>query len=230
MTNPGNEFWAAIAGAIVGGLISLAAQLLAFREARRLRGVDRRDAQQARGLSLLFKLMEITSNLDALANYVGEAFALTLPDGSKPEPWSALLPLANLPERVRFSTDEIALLLSLKNDPLFNGIVSFDVVYNGTVEVFETYGRRRLAATEALSAQMHGVIGVTQLSREQAAWLAPRAAELNQLATGIRARVTKDRTRARELVVELHKTLAEKLGLSFKIELKVSPKQGGQPA
>jgi predicted acylesterase/phospholipase RssA len=55
------EFWSAIVGAIVGGLIALGAQMLALRADRKRREEDHKREQQALAASLLFKMMRIHS-------------------------------------------------------------------------------------------------------------------------------------------------------------------------
>jgi hypothetical protein len=56
------EFWSAIAGAIVGGLIAYFIQIRALREGRNQRADDRKLVQQAQAHALLFKMIRIHSD------------------------------------------------------------------------------------------------------------------------------------------------------------------------
>src|SRR5262245_42465642 len=56
------ELWAAVIGAIVGGLIAYFIQVKALREGRQQREDDLRRSNRALGYSLLFKVIKIHSN------------------------------------------------------------------------------------------------------------------------------------------------------------------------
>ncbi len=138
-----NEFWAAIAGAIVGGVIALAIQMIALNAAARDRKADAAERKNALGHALLFKAVRIYSHLRQFNHHVMAGAEEQKKRGHKAIAWQVVLPFANLPEKVHFSTDEMALLLSLKNDDLFNNAVSFDEVHNSTIDIFATYSERR---------------------------------------------------------------------------------------
>ena len=61
-----SEFWSAIAGAVIGGLIALVAQVIFLRTAKKQREDEQRRTQQALANSLLFKMMRIHSNFVAI--------------------------------------------------------------------------------------------------------------------------------------------------------------------
>jgi hypothetical protein len=81
------EFWSAIVGAIVGGLIALGAQMLALRADRKRREEDHKREQQALAASLLFKMMRIHSNYIGVVNYIEECFAEAAKKGMHDEPF-----------------------------------------------------------------------------------------------------------------------------------------------
>lgn len=129
MENFGGEFWAAIAGAIVGGLIALVIQLVALWAAKAERKEDHNERRRALGYALLFKMIQIYSNLRQLRDHLAGAYERGLEDGLE-EPWQFVMPIVNVPDRVEFSTDEMSMLLSLGNDDVFNDLASLDQVHN----------------------------------------------------------------------------------------------------
>ncbi|MCF6198996.1 MAG: hypothetical protein L3J67_06280 [Hyphomicrobiaceae bacterium] len=70
----GNEFWAAIIGAIVGGLISAGLQWLAYREQKKQREEERKNKDTAIAHSLLFKMIGIHTNLYHFNDYLEKPF------------------------------------------------------------------------------------------------------------------------------------------------------------
>lgn len=76
-----NEFWAAIAGAIVGGLIAFGIQVIALREARKERIRDAAEKQKALGHALIFKVIGIYSHLRQLNLHLQDA-AARMPKGT----------------------------------------------------------------------------------------------------------------------------------------------------
>ncbi len=161
-----NEFWSAIAGAIVGGVIALGIQLLALHAAAKDRREAAAERQKALGHALLFKTIQIYSHLRSFNGHLKDAQAVAEKAGQKTIIWQIVLPFANLPQRVHFSTDEMAMLLSLKDDDLFNDLVSMDELHNSTIDIFSTYTARRLSLTAELpTSSMEGEVGTTPLNR-----------------------------------------------------------------
>ena len=105
------DFWSgtygAIVGSIVGGLIALAGQWVTIRDVRRTRAEDRRMEQQALGHSILFKVMRIHSNFVQIDNHWKECAKIASASVSPPEIWQYLLPLANLPEKIKLENREL---------------------------------------------------------------------------------------------------------------------------
>jgi hypothetical protein len=53
-----------------------------------------------------------------------------------------VLPLGNPADKVKFTAEEMALILSLDSQ-LFNDMGPFDEVHNGLIDLYEIYGNRR---------------------------------------------------------------------------------------
>jgi hypothetical protein len=134
---------------------------------------------------------------------------------AKGEPWQIVVPLANYPAKVHFSPDEMAMLLSLGDDDLFNRILSMDQIHNGMIDVFETYGRLRLALTSLMSAEMSGKTGTSLFTDDEMRFLRPKMVELNEIIDQLKPKCTKDAADAWAVAKDLNELLRRKVGLKF---------------
>jgi len=115
-----SEFWSAVVGAAVGGLIAYVVQKVALIEARNQRKEDARNIQTALANSLLFKMIRIHSDMYGISRHIESCFEDAKKRKFDGEPWQFFLPLANPPDPIHFSSDEMGMLLALKNDVAFN--------------------------------------------------------------------------------------------------------------
>jgi hypothetical protein len=83
-------------------------------------------------------MIQIHSDFFGIQRHFDECFEEAGKKNFKGEPWQFVLPLANLPDPIHFSSDEMGMLLALKNDDVFNLIASLDVVLNGLSAAFGT--------------------------------------------------------------------------------------------
>lgn len=207
----------AITGSILGGAINFVIQKAARKEAKKQRDDDRLDVRKARAYSLLFKLLRIDSDLHSLRKTLVACFDETKTKNFKGEPWQIVQPIANIPDAVKFSAEEMALVLSME-DTIFNQIATLDERHKSTIVLFEMYRDRRWATTEKFGATMTGNLGVTGLTQEQVMWLAPRAVELNSLATAMLERTEVDAKEARNGLKSVHNLFFRELGIQKRLE------------
>jgi hypothetical protein len=212
-----NEFWAAILGAFVGGLVSCGLQWLAFKEAANRRREELVERNRALAHSILFKMIRIHSNLHHLTMNL----RLAQVEGQKAglnQPWQYLRPLANWPDTVHWTPEEMSLLLSLREDDLFNSIVSLDIVHNSTLELFKTHREMHAEVAALLPGEVNEGVAQSELSPEQARVIAPKIAGLNMLGESMIQRCETDYAEAAKVLADLNRVLSEKLGLKYKIE------------
>lgn len=141
---PGAEFWSAIAGAIVGGIIAYVIQRQERNAARKDRQEERKLEARSLGYSLLFKVISIHTTLTHLKAHVDERLTF----GKSVEidnVASVLLPIANMPSPVEFTSPEMGMLLSLKDDAVFNSVVSLDKIHNSIIPIWTIYEVKRSA-------------------------------------------------------------------------------------
>jgi hypothetical protein len=145
------EFFSAVAGAIVGGTITFVCQLYALRAARRQREADNTMVQKALANSLFFKLMRIHSNLHGIHRHFWESLERGQKEMPSGEPWQVVVPLANPPEQVHLQSDEMGMLLSLKNDPVLNGAMDVEAIHNSMIVAVRAFNNERIALGERLA-------------------------------------------------------------------------------
>lgn len=209
------EFWAAVAGAIVGAIAGggITWALQWHQDVRQTR-----ERNRALARSLIFKLMRIHDDFDGFRRHVEDCLANAeserLPDG-----WKSLRGVANLPLKLAFTPEEMSYLLSLRDFDLFNKVISLDVLHSATIGIFELYGARRMALLDMLPASMRGSIGTAAIDAEQFAFYAPRATELDLLAADIKGRVDDDVKDSREALLKAAVAVTSTLGQPLKLEI-----------
>jgi hypothetical protein len=181
---------------------------------------DRVEQQNTLAYSLLLKMIKIHSDLFKLWQHVQEQRLLAHEHGSPPDVWGFFRPLASLPTIVSFSSDELALLFSLKDDDAFNAVLSMDEVHASDLANLQTYAEKREALTQLLpGAQMTGPVGGIDLNNEQYLRFAPFSVQLDMLVADIASSVEKHAMETEDALVRLHKVLTDKLHMKIGLAL-----------
>lgn len=216
-----SEFWSAIIGSIVGGLIAYLVQLKALREDRKKRREDYARIQSGLANALLFKTIRIHSNIHNIYRSLEDYFEKADKAGLPYEPWQIVLPFGNLPELIHFSPDEMGLALGLKNDEVFNMIVDIDVIHNGLIESVRTMNRERKDLGDRIrKIGTDGNIAHIGLSKEEYLAIRPKMIEVNDLIEQIRTFGKTNLDKTRKVLFDLHNLLRKDLMVSYKLELK----------
>jgi hypothetical protein len=210
-----------IFGATISAIVSYLLQRNSFAEARRVKEHERYEVRKAQAYSLFFKMIRIHSNIvllgKAVSDCVSEADAKGLRDASL---WQKIQPIGNVPPRVKFTSDEMALLLSL-DIALFNEAGPYDDIHNSILDLFELYHVKRHTLMEKFGATMAGGIGTTGLTQTEFDWISPRAFELNGLAEVILQRTQHDSAEAKGLLEQTHALFVKHFKLNPRLEYKV---------
>jgi hypothetical protein len=214
------EFWAAIAGAVVGGIIAYIIQWSAMREAREDRAQERHLSNRALGFSLFYRLLSIDSNLDHIRNHVAQRIAIAEEVGIT-NMEAVLLPLANLPTAIEFSPDEMGMLLSLKDDDTFNAVLSLDKIHNSIIPVWDLYKQMRQSLQAELEiTEFDPTVGKSGFKLTQGSQADIKRFELNQIANELVSRSTLDADESAKALELLGKLLNAKLGLTIGVTRK----------
>lgn len=217
--NFGTEFWSAICGAVVGGVIALGIQLLTLFAAKKERDEIKEERKTALYHSLLFKLSRIHSNLFDLHLHLEESYAQ--PNIQMPtEPWTFVLPIANFPDYVHFSPDEMSLILSLNKPELTDSFMSLDMLHNSLVEIFKKYSDMRNDFQNFIPTEMDGNVGTSQFTADEFKVVRPRMVIMNRLLSDVREMAQKDYLESKKAIRDVPEALNKLLGLKLKIELK----------
>jgi hypothetical protein len=214
-----SEFWSAIIGAVVGGGISYCGQLKILRDTRNQRREDRLQRQQALGHALLFKLIRIHSNFSVIHRHMEGCFETATERGLSGEPWQFVMPLATVADPVHFSPDEMAMLLGLKSNDVFNTIASLDTVHNHLVEATRLMSIERRALAQMLPADLSdGAILSGVIDRNTYMALKPKMIEVNSLIEHIRQAARRDTEESSTAMQRLNGVLKEELDLTYRLE------------
>src|SRR6266436_3005569 len=214
-----SAFGGAIIGSVSSGLVNFFLQRKSLAATKALRDADRREVRKALGYALFFKMIRLSSDLTQLGQPVWEAVEKAEREGSSVL-WPRVLPAAPLPDPIKFSPEEMALVLSLDNE-LFNNMAALDDLHKNTVEIFRLYGDRCKELTNTLRpSAMVGQVGSTVLTKEERDRIQPRSVELDVLIRGMVERTQQDGQIAWACLARLHHVLEKEFDLKHKLELK----------
>jgi hypothetical protein len=209
-----------IGGTLVGSAISTAVafwtQKRTFAAAKEQRESDRLETRKAKAYSLFFKMIRMHSNIATMdANFV--SFIEKGRAKGYDQMWKVVLPM-NMPDKVKLTPDEMALVLSM-DIKLFNDMGPFDDVHNSLIDIYAEYSSRRTAVLSKFGAdEMDGSAGSTTLSAAEMAWLRPRAYELEELAKRMVQRATEERAESQSLLERIHALFVKEFDFSPKLE------------
>lgn len=208
----GSEFWAAIIGAIIGGIITICAQYIFER-------INRNRTNLFLGQSVFFKLLKITSHTQHLRNHIEESFQKSPIDMHK-QPFSVVRPLTSLPNKVEFTAEELSLVASMNDNDVLNRVLECADIFNSLVDGFQVYSDMRMDFQNSTPAEMEGELGNSSFSAEQMKIIAPKMAMMNDLITTLRNRANRDFQEFSEDLKIIQKCFQRKINLkhSFEIE------------
>jgi hypothetical protein len=207
-----------IVGSVVGGAISYWLQNKNLAAIGAQRAEDRFEGRKALAYSLFIKMGKVFSNLNLVRKTMQQSYLDGKAAGLK-EPWMYVKGFAASLSHVNFSTEEMALILSI-DAPLFNDMMPWDAIHNGVIDVFEFYGRRRAELLDRMPATMTGDIGRTTFTAEQLMSIAPRAAELNGIIESLRAQTISDSEEAWKLNERMFALVKKEFGLNRTLQRK----------
>ena len=207
----------------MGGGIAYIMQRSAINKEDHRRSAEQREAQQALGQSLLIKTIRIQSNIAAIQKYITSSFDEAKNKGYNGKPWQIVRPLASIPPRIDFSTDQLSLLLSLRDSDLFNRLSQLDGIYNNFLDILSTFNDRKSALNDLLpGVVVEGTVLTMPLPDDQALKMLPIMHDVDQLIGYLQARAEVDHADADEALKRLALLLNERLDLGFSIAAKAA--------
>ena len=216
-------FWAAVAGALAGAIASsyfaYIIQRRSFNEDREIRKEELRKTQQVLGRNLILKAARIHSNILTIHRYLEEAFQIGEQHAAAIEPWGFVRELAPLPSPVRFSDDELSMLMGLEDDGVFNSVLNIEPVHESMVELMKKYhsDRRELLVKLPIS-DVQETVASTDLHPVHAESLRLQINAVNNLIEQLRAHAERGFCESRIALHDLCKLLQDKLKIKHGIE------------
>ena len=214
-----SEFWAAIAGALVGGFVSAALQWIAHRAAASERRLERLEIKRGQARSLVLKTLKIESDFLQFRKDFEDSRDLAKQNGI-PFGWASYRATANLPREIVFTNEEIAALSACKNDALFNDVLALDEVHSSVLQIMSLYRTKRFELSDSLPAQMSGSVGTSALTQDEFDKLAPRMVEVDLLAKDLASMIEDESKEPLVLSKGLVSAFNQQYGGTMSIELK----------
>lgn len=142
------EFITSMVGVLVGGLITLAIQIIVFYRESQIRAKDEKNKRSFLASTLVFKLMRIHSNLAGLNLLFAipeEATKLNM------EPWQYFQPSANLPEDVHFTAEEQSVMYESCDEQVFMDFLDAESLHNAALSATRTLTLEREELTKKVA-------------------------------------------------------------------------------
>lgn len=189
---------------------------------RNMKREDGRDLlrDQALGRSLIFKAMRIASDLHTIHQHVSASLS-RLPSEKPTEPWTVVLPIANLPDPSSFSADEVAVAM-IGKPSIASDILDLEAIHKSSIAILKEYANSRQKLLEKIPASnFEGNKGSVELAPEQILKLRPLMIEANSLIEQLAARSKGDSDFARATLDEVSETLKKTHKLDIKLAWRV---------
>ena len=172
-------FGGAALGSAISGLINIALHQRTINKAAAQRAEDRQDKRKALAFSFHVKLQRILADGHTISRDLKVMAAK-----AKAHPALAVQALSPSPEKISFSADELALVLSL-DDKLFNDVAALDRLHATIAELLTLYAVKRETLVSRFGAKMKGEVGTTELTEAEHDWFMPRLVEADGLVRGL---------------------------------------------
>lgn len=129
-----SNFWAAIAGAVLGGAFAIGAQFISY-------AVQRYSDDKSTATALFFKVLRIHTDLYNVKTYLDEGFARAQADSLPPS--GAIMTITNRVSPVLITPQELGLVLTFGDDPLLNSLVSLQQKHELLMHSLDRYNQLR---------------------------------------------------------------------------------------
>ena len=172
-------------------------------------------SEQALGRALIIKLTKIHSDIRGIYEYLDHS----LQKDPKAEPWQLVRALASLPTPVRFTSEELSMLMGLDNNDVFNSVLNMDVAHDSTLELVRRYNsERKNLLNEMPTSSVQGIVVESVLKPEQEKVLRIPMNTVNELADALCDHAKRKTRESGQALHDLCELLQDKLGLGHRME------------
>jgi len=217
-----SNFYSTVIGAIIGAAISGYISYLIQRRnieharAERERSKNEKDIALANAISL--KMMRIYSNI---YDFHFSIETLISKSGSKipDNPCLIIKPFAGSPQHISFSYEEMALVISFKNEELVKLIQSIDTIHNHLIDMLDEYKKNREHMFNSFPLDFFGPQGQLRIPMDWADYYTPRLSSLNENIWHIRNQLFTDFDESKKILelnqIEINNNLNLKTIIAF---------------
>lgn len=207
----------AVVGALVGGLVSVGLLIIQQSANEALRDQEKKDRERALAHSLIFKLISISSTFERTTRHFESAFR-GASEGT--EPWQFVEGYASAIKHIDFSTEELALVMSLC-EKCFNSLLSWDAIHNALSDALRVFSQKKDELNMRFPpVRLEGRVGTLQLTPEELLSAAPLIVTVNGLATDIRVWAANDCVTSNALLSDVVDMFNQRLGLKLSVKPK----------
>lgn len=203
--------------ALLGAGIALLGTLFTIYAANEERQDKRIENDEALMLVVLVKMQKMTNNFFHFRKHIEDCYNMADPK-SHINPGFFVLALAGHPSPVEFSPEEKAAFIRWGATELSNQVSEMDGIHNSLISAFETYAELRQKLFSTLPASMEGMVGRTSFSEEEFAAVAPKFAELHDLARQLREQSLEDYPYAVKITNNLMVLIKERTSFDFELK------------
>lgn len=215
------EAMSGILGAILGGAATIVGQWVTIRSSRNTEREKRKSQDIAVASSLLFKCLVIYSNIKLINDFLknpSQGIATGLSSDAKF--WEKLVPIANPPEKIFFTSEEMSLLLQYKMNDTFNNMMRFDDRHNGLITSLLILFSEKEKIVAAIQNITHdGSLMSSMLSVKDMANITPGIVKIESLSGHMMIDADGQEEEFRTILITLHSELVNKIGISYKMTL-----------
>jgi len=210
-------FLAALLGAGIGGATGMTLQKNQFRNQQRQLDDDRADAEEALGLSILFKLNRVHTTIFRVRELLDSGMARASLDGHPERRWAYTLEYVSDLPRIDVTIDDLVFVKRLHDLKAMDGFMDLQELNNVYVDTSRMFGELK----KALSAKMIAmgppveVIGdrvASNFTEAQMRTLEPEMARLNKLLGDLEERARRDGPTVHALFHRIQGLVKMKLG------------------
>ena len=133
-------------------------------------------------------------------------------------------PYGTFPNSVFFTSEELSLLLSLKNYEVFNSIIILDQKHEALIENVKLYTKERENLFSRFKPyRFNGQVGINAISQQEMISLEPSMVIVKTILAQLQESSRIMHSEVNVVISELHKLLTEKLELEHKLQFVDNP-------
>jgi hypothetical protein len=215
----GNEFWAALIGAIVGGGFTFAAQMYA--NYRQKEEIDKKEMDQVRSnlTSVIIKSIRVYNQFLKISEYIDDC--MRHPEfENTPNPCFYVLTIINIPSSIEFTDSEATSIRFFDDDEILNGLLDLPYLHASLISQLQEYNKIRQLLENIETVAASGTISISSIPFHEIKTWEPKIAYGNRLIFGIKKMCDDEMKIYDEVIGRAVKIAREKYNSKLKTDFK----------